>query len=293
MVVLIIDAVLAVLLSIGTYVGVGFIFHLWANPGFYPFFPLIFIVAILYFIILLSYFPLFIFISSRFISKKKPQVKAHRFAQKLLSILADIFVVWFGIKIVMSKEDKAFIKKYIKEKRTAVFIANHTSNLDMFIFWSKFKRIPVIALCKPEINEIPVVGRYSMCAGNVSINRENPMQAIRGISNAVKMINNNPQVSFTMFPEGTRSKDGTFQDFHAATFIIPEKTHKDLIIFALQNANAIKERKGKITKVYLSIVKVIPADELAGMSSQEMSDKSHELLANYLEEHKDRLYTKE
>ncbi len=287
---LIISAVLALILSISTYVAVGFIASLWANPVFYAFIPLILLEWLLLFVLFLSYFALFIFVSSRFMDKKKPQVKAHRFQQLLLSELGDIFLVFFRIKVVMSKEDKAFFKDFIRNKKTAVLIANHTSNLDMFVLWSVFRKIPLMALSKPEIQELPVVGRYSYYAGNVSINRDNPMQALRGISNSVKMLSQNPTNSFMMFPEGTRSKDGELHEFHAATFIIPEKAKKDIVVLAMQNVDKVNKHKGLITKVYLSVVKVLGRDELENMSSQEMSDTSHSLIKEYLDNHKDRLY---
>ena len=290
MVVLITSAVLAAIISIGIYVGLGFIFSLWTNPIFYAFIPLVVLGFVFLFLYFLSLFALFIFVSSRFLSRKKPVTKVNGFAQWMLGALSDIITVFFGIKLIMSKEDKEFFKEFKKQKKTAVFIMNHTSNLDMFVIWSLFKGIPMMALSKPEIEALPVVGRFSYRAGNISINRDNPMQALRGISNSVKIIKENPNGSFFIFPEGTRSKDGTLQEFHATTFIIPEKTQKDIIILAAQNLEKVKQRGIKGTKIPFKVVKALTHEELTGMSSQQMSDTSHQIIKKYLDENPQQIY---
>ena len=281
---IILFTVLSVIGSVSIYIFTG----LYQNLAFLVWFPVVIYIAIWF--VLFVLLCLYIAISSQFLSKKKPQKKPSRYSQWVLSQAGDIIKAIVGVHVSMTKEDKEFFKELRKSKKQYIFVANHTSNLDQFLLWSLFKNVPVIALSKPEIQNMPIIGNYSYIAGNISINRDNPMQALRGISNSVKMLKDNPTTCLSMFPEGTRSKTGKLAEFHATTFIIAEKSKLPIVIIGVQNANAATKRFFRRTVVYLDLVKVLEPSELEKMSTQQMSDVSHDLLASYLEEHKNRLY---
>ena len=262
---------------------------LYQNLAFLVWFPLVVFIGI--WLVLFLLLCLFIVISSQFFSKKKPQKKPSLFAQWILSEAGDITKAIAGIHVSISVEDKKLLKEIKKSKKQHIFVANHTSNFDQFLLWSLFKFYPIIALSKPEIMNMPIIGNYSYKACNISIDRDNPMKALRGISNSVKLLNDNPNTSLSMFPEGTRSKSGEMLPFHATTFIIAEKTKLPIVLMTIQNANAVKHRfPFRRTVVYLDVVKVITSEEIEKMSTQEMSDISHELISKHLEENQDRLY---
>ena len=281
---IILFTILSAVGSACTYIFTG----LYQNLAFLVWFPLVCFVV--YWLVLLGILCLYIAISSQFISKKKPQKKPSMYSQWVLSQAGDIIKAVVGVHVSMTKEDKEFFKELRKSKKQYIFVANHTSNLDQFLLWSLFKNVPVIALSKPEIQNMPIIGNYSYIAGNISINRDNPMQALRGISNSVKMLKENPTTCLSMFPEGTRSKTGELGEFHATTFIIPEKSKLPVALLTIQNANAATKRFFRRTVIYLDLVRVLETEELEKMSTQQMSDISRELIAKHLEETKDRLY---
>ncbi len=282
---LIIFTVLAALGSAAIYIFTG----LYANLAFLVWFPIVvfFVLWALLFVV----FWCFIMLTSWMFSKKKPQKKPSMFAQYILSEVSDIIKFFLGIHVKMSKEDKKFFKEMKKNKTPYIVVANHTSNLDQFLLWSLFRGMAIVALSKPEIQNIPIIGSYSYKAGNISINRDNPMQALKGISKSVSFLKDNPTCSLSMFPEGTRCKDGVMGEFHATTFIIPDKVkNRPILLLTIQNANAVKDRLFRFTKVYMDIVKVIPVEDIEKMSSQEMSDTSRAIIKEHLDAHVDRLY---
>ncbi len=261
---------------------------LYANLAFLIWFPIVVFLGLwlIQFILLC----LWIIVSSWFINVKKPQDMPNLYCQWILSQAGDVIKFLLRTPVIMKKEDRKFFKELRKSKIPHIIVANHTSNLDQFLFWSLFKGMPVVALSKPEIQKIPVIGKYSYRAGNISINRDNPMQALRGISKSVNFLKENPTTSLSMFPEGTRSKTGELGPFHATTFIIPEKTKLPIILITIQNADKMKHRLLLWTKIYIDVVKEISKEEVEKMSTQEMSDLSRQLIYEHLEQNKYRLY---
>lgn len=88
-----------------------------------------------------------------------------------------------------------------------VFMANHTSNLDISAFYWLLgaKGYPVRFVAKKSLFEMPLFGNCMKGAGHISIDRSNRRAGMKSMTAAVERIKNG--LCPIIFPEGTRSTD--------------------------------------------------------------------------------------
>lgn len=92
----------------------------------------------------------------------------------------------------------------------AIFVCNHTSNLDIVILPAILPR-EVRFVAKREIKNVPFFGPAFGAAGAVFIDRSDPAGAVAAMRRGVRTLPGG--WSLAIFPEGTRSKDGSLQRF--------------------------------------------------------------------------------
>lgn len=183
----------------------------------------------------------------------------------------------------------AFIKcevkhkdKFPKNKRVLV-ICNHRSKFDNFLITEKFFLNNDIAfITKPSNAEIPFVKRLVHQLGYLPIDRDNPLQSLGVMKQAIDKINNNI-CSIGVFPEGTRTKDGhTLLPFHEGVFSIALKTKCPIVIFSIDGTEKVKHRWPLFTKVMLDIVGVLEADEYETMTAKALSETVRSIISDNL-----------
>jgi 1-acyl-sn-glycerol-3-phosphate acyltransferase len=102
----------------------------------------------------------------------------------------------------------------------AILVSNHQSLVDIPLFLSVFRK-EIKFLAKRELGEIPLFGKAMACAGNLFIDREDPRDAVHLMREAVRRIRQGQVV--VIFPEGTRSADGTVGEFKPGAFYLAQK----------------------------------------------------------------------
>jgi 1-acyl-sn-glycerol-3-phosphate acyltransferase len=147
--------------------------------------------------------------------------------------IAGRIMVWpTGARPIFHNRDK------LDAQKPAIFLSNHSSTLDM---WVGMWVCPMggCGLAKKEIRFVPGVGQLYLLSGHPMIDRSNRERAIATLSEVAHFIKKN-KLSFWMWPEGTRSKDGQLQEFkkgfaHAALAtglpIVPVVIHNAAKIF--------------------------------------------------------------
>ena len=105
----------------------------------------------------------------------------------------------------------------IKPDKSYVYMANHQSNFDIPVLLG-YLPVQFRWLAKAELFKIPVFGRAMLGAGYVKIDRFNRKSAFESIEKAAQRMKDG--VSVMIFPEGTRSKDGSVQPFKKGGFVM-------------------------------------------------------------------------
>jgi len=99
----------------------------------------------------------------------------------------------------------------------AVYTANHGSALDVLVL---FGHLPVDfrIVYKSPISLIPLLGWSIWLGGHVPIDRRHPFRAHRSLEAAARRLR--AGTSVLMFPEGTRSTDGSVRPFKRGSFAL-------------------------------------------------------------------------
>jgi 1-acyl-sn-glycerol-3-phosphate acyltransferase len=135
-----------------------------------------------------------------------------------------------GVKIIV--ENRA----HLVPGQPYVFMANHASSLDI---WAVFVAIPrrVRLIAKKQLARIPFFG-WVMWAGRfIFIDRQNGVAARRSIDEAGRRIHDGDSV--LLFPEGTRSRDGTLGPFKKGGFHLAIKAGVPIVPVALRGTRAL------------------------------------------------------
>jgi 1-acyl-sn-glycerol-3-phosphate acyltransferase len=107
-------------------------------------------------------------------------------------------------------------------------------------------------VAKKELERIPFFGPSWKAAGHISVDRQDRASAIRSLERAGQVIREDHS-SVIIFPEGTRSEDGTLLPFKKGAFMLAIQTGVDIIPTAVIGTRAIlpkgawRVRSGPIT----------------------------------------------
>lgn len=98
-----------------------------------------------------------------------------------------------------------------------VYISNHQSMVDV---WALISILPNSTrfVAKRELFRIPVFGWVLRSAEFTPVDRGNPAEAIRALSTAAARVRAGR--SIVLFPEGTRSRDGSLRPFKKGAFYL-------------------------------------------------------------------------
>ena len=137
------------------------------------------------------------------------------------------FLYWIGMGLafngarVAGARVKTVGLDKIDPAGTYIFMSNHVSNLDPPILCPLIPGRTTI-LAKKVIWRIPILGRALTMAEIVPVERENRESAIRSIRRAGEVMRHH--INLTLYPEGTRSRDGRLLPFKKGPFHLAGET---------------------------------------------------------------------
>ncbi|MDR2017958.1 MAG: 1-acyl-sn-glycerol-3-phosphate acyltransferase [Syntrophobacterales bacterium] len=142
-----------------------------------------------------------------------------------------------------------------------ILMCNHQSALDIYTLLAG---LPMTFkwLAKKELFSIPFVGWVMMRAGDVSIDRENPREALRAIDEAGRKIREG--MNLLIFPEGTRSEDGALLPFKQGVFNLAVRAGVPIVPVGINGTNRLQPKGSFIPKqkgvVYITIGKPVEVE---------------------------------
>jgi len=119
----------------------------------------------------------------------------------------------------------------IEPDKSYVYMANHQSNFDIPVLLG-YLPVQFRWLAKAELFKIPLFGRAMLGAGYVKIDRFNRKSAFESLEEAASRMRNG--VSVMIFPEGTRSKDGSIRQFKKGGFVMAIKSGVSIVPVVLR-----------------------------------------------------------
>jgi 1-acyl-sn-glycerol-3-phosphate acyltransferase len=169
--------------------------------------------------------------------------------------------------------------------KTYVVVCNHQSQYDIMLVYGWLK-LDLKWVLKKELRKIPGVGIGCEKAGHIYIDRSNPEQARKSVSDALERAADGVGVLF--FPEGTRSLAGKLGTFKKGAFRIAA-THK-LPILPVTLLGTRNIQKAKSLMIFPGRIKMVihPAIDVSGEGDaaeiRELIDKTRTAIASALPE---------
>jgi 1-acyl-sn-glycerol-3-phosphate acyltransferase len=118
-------------------------------------------------------------------------------------------------------------------------MCNHQSALDIF---SLLAALPLSFkwIAKRELFSIPFLGWAMKMAGHISLDRENPREALKAIDDAARRIREGTSV--IIFPEGTRSEDGALLPFKKGGFSLALRAKVPIAPMAVRGTSNLQPK---------------------------------------------------
>lgn len=196
-------------------------------------------------------------------------------------ILHRVAVIWARIVIFTFPTWKFEIygkENLIKNGKSAVYIANHASQVD--ILTALYLGMRFRFLSKDTLFKIPFMGWAMALIGYVGVKRGNKhshekcMKALRN-----HLLKNTP-VFF--FPEGTRSKDGVLRQFKTGAFKLASHTNSPIVPISFVGTHKLLPKGSFVPSSSTVQIIIHPAIETANKSDEEIMKNAHIVIRNSL-----------
>ena len=155
-----------------------------------------------------------------------------------------------------------------------LLVGNHRSNYDpIAAVWALRRRgVELAFITKPENMKIPLV-RYIHKANYLVIDRDDARKAIATIHAAADLLSRDV-VNVGVYPEGTRSKDGTLLPFHDAMFKIAKRAGTPIVVAAISGTERIHANAPwRRTDVTIDLCERIEREEVAGATTRQLGER--------------------
>ena len=196
-----------------------------------------------------------------------------------------VFVLWYRYMMIVGMI-RLHVTGYEKVPFGTHFllVSNHRSKFDNFVQCAVLKKTQIAYISKPENFKIPMGRRYMRRGLYLAIARNNPKEALGTILKAIDYIKRDV-VSIGIFPEGTRSKDGSLADFKPGSFKIAQKAECPVVVCCMQGTEKIaKNWPWKKTDVYMDILDVIEPNVWKEKDTVQVASEVQEMIQKKIEE---------
>ena len=124
-----------------------------------------------------------------------------------------------------------------------IFASNHASNIDPVALVPHIPR-RVALLAKKEVFRVPILSKALHLANLIPVDRADKEAAAESVDTAIKYLKEG--LSFLVYPEGTRSRDGHLMQFKKGTFVMAIRAGVSVVPISLAGTQRLM-RKGDWT----------------------------------------------
>lgn len=159
--------------------------------------------------------------------------------------------------------------------RTALIVSNHRSYADIPILYRAFP-IRLNFVAKKEVERMPLIGMFGRTVGMIYLDRSTHQRAAKGILDLTASLKRGKWTA--VFPEGTRSNDGTLGRFASGSFAAAIDSGVDIVPVAILGSDRMLGRGGfrvRPSRIQVLIGKPIPTTGLTPVDRFELSAKTN------------------
>ena len=165
-----------------------------------------------------------------------------------------------------------------------LLVCNHCSLFDPIALLRALPKSQLAFVSKQENSTMFVIGPMMHKLLCQLINRENDREALKTILHCIQIVKED-KASVAVFPEGgILSEDGKLHHFRPGVFKIAQKANVPIVVCTLKNTlNVIPNLlRWKRSDVLMSVLEVIPAEELKGVTTVDIAQRCYKLMAEDL-----------
>ena len=160
-------------------------------------------------------------------------------------------------------------------------VANHQSLMDIPLILGYVKRGGFIA--KKDLKKVPGISWFIKYMGGVFIDRENPRQIASEIKKVLKGMRDGN--TYIVFPEGTRTEDGSVREFKKGSLVLAMKTGVKILPVAIWGTMFLVPKDSLLFdpgKVYMKILP--PVDPSEFQNEEELIESVRGMIVKAVEE---------
>ncbi|BBA71514.1 lysophospholipid acyltransferase family protein [Geobacter sulfurreducens] len=155
------------------------------------------------------------------------------FAHRCALAWSRIGLMMAGVRLEVSGTEN------VPQGEPVIFMGNHQGNFDILVLSRAIPR-RFSWLAKEELFRIPLFGAAMRRAGYIPIDRSDGRKALRSLDAAAKRIR--AGASVIVFPEGTRTADGSLLPFKKGGFVLAERAGVPIIPFTINGSMQVNPR---------------------------------------------------
>lgn len=185
---------------------------------------------------------------------------AYRSANQLTRMFGDIGSAFAGLDFEIEGLEN------LRRERPAIFVFNHQSLLDSMVL-AHLLRNDVVALCKKEMAQAPVIGNLLRQTDTIFVDRKEPDQR-EVLQRALDVLKSGR--SLVIAPEGSRSTLGDIQPFKHGAFLLARKAGVPLVPIVLHNVKDALPNGGWLIRpatIRVTVLPPIPAESIRNVRS--------------------------
>ena len=157
-------------------------------------------------------------------------------SHRVASLWSRLICQWNGIRVEITGAEN------ILTNQPQIFIANHQGYYDIFAL-AGYLDVQLRWVSKAILFRIPFMGWAMSAARYISVKRNDRKQSYQAFLKTLEAINKGS--SIVLFPEGTRSKDGSIGDFKKGSQLLAQRANVPMVPITIIGTRSII-RKGSI-----------------------------------------------
>ena len=164
-----------------------------------------------------------------------------------------------------------------------LLVCNHNNNADPIILIHVFRKSQLAFVSKKENKDMFVIGPMMHKTLTQLIDRENDREALKTILRCIQILKED-KASVAVFPEGGIIEDYKLHHFRPGVFKIAQKAKVPIVVCTLKNTDHVMENvvHYRRSDVQLNLVTVIQPEEFAGITTVELAQRVHKIMADDL-----------
>lgn len=163
-----------------------------------------------------------------------------------------------------------------------IYMGNHQGNFDIMALTLAIPRL-FAWVAKEELFKVPFFGAAMKRAGYIPLDRSDGRKALKSMKLAAQRIASGSSV--VIFPEGTRTLDGSLLPFKRGAFMLAAKAGVPVVPFTINGSRAINPRNRLELRPGTISVSFAHPVEVAGLSEGELMQRVREAISARLEVH--------